>query len=215
MFLVVVYFQVKKERRAGARPASSSSAPAHCQFAVQLSSKGKCVHSVASWLLILYLKDLSIFLSLPLSFPCSPFSVLLLFPLLQSALGCTCYGGDSSTANTDLQPFFIATVLCGVWIQKNQIARKPEKSVSGKSGEQVCGSVNSRFFLPLLIIMIVNNFLSYSSHSSEVWEEKKEMSGLFKVANFVLGRRGILIRKYQIPVSLASPATPFTPIGQI
>ena len=75
----------------------------------------------------------------------------LLFPSLQSALGLHWKG--SSAANTHLQLFFIATVASWVWKQKNQIAGKPGKSVSGKSGEQVCGSVNSYVFpLPLLIV---------------------------------------------------------------
>lgn len=71
--------------------------------------------------------------------------------------------GHSSTANTNLQLFFIATVVSWVWRQKNQIARKPGKSVSGESGEQVCGSVNSCFFPAPLIIanckLCILNFL--------------------------------------------------------
>lgn len=72
--------------------------------------------------------------------------------------------GHSSTANTNLQLPFSATVATWVWKQKNQIARKPGKSVSGKSGEQVCGSVNSCFFLPFLIINDLSDVFLYSLH---------------------------------------------------
>lgn len=99
---------------------------------------------------ILYLKYLSIFLSLPPSFPCSLFSVPPpLSPPSSSSWLYMLMEGHGSAANTNLQLFFIATVVSWVWKQKNQIARKPGKSVSGKSGEQVCGSVNSYvFFCP-------------------------------------------------------------------
>lgn len=101
-------------------------------------------------LVVLYLKCLSIFLSLPLSFPCSLFSIP--HPPVSSWLFMLTEG-HGSTAQTKPQLFFIATLVSWVWKQKHQIARKPGKSVSGKSGEQVCGSVNSYvFFLPLLIM---------------------------------------------------------------
>ena len=97
---------------------------------------------------ISYLKYLSMSLSLPpppprslfLSPPLSPPSSRLLVYMLME--------GHSSAANAHLQLFFMATVVSWVWKQKNQIARKPGKSVSGKSGEQVCGSVNSYVFFP-------------------------------------------------------------------
>lgn len=156
---------------------SSTTPLSNCkyQFAAELLWRGRCVHNVASWFLILYLKYLSIFLSLPLSSPCSLF---FLFPSsspsLQSALDHMVMEGHSSTANTNLQLSFIATVVSWVWKQENQIARKPGKSVSGKSGEQVCGSVNSCFFLPFLMINNLNDFFFLYSYWSEVWEGKKK-----------------------------------------
>lgn len=113
-------------------------------------------------LLILYLKYLSIFsLFLPPSlapFFLSPSSLPL--PPVSSWVYML-MEGHSSTANTHLPLPFIATVVPWVWKQQNQIARKPGKSVSGKNGEQVCGSVNSCFFLPFLIINDLSDIFLY------------------------------------------------------
>lgn len=113
-------------------------------------------------LLILYLKYLSIF-SLFLSPSLAPFflspSSLPLPPV--SSWVYMLMEGHSSTANRNPQLPFSAALATWVWKQKNQIARNPGKSVSGKSGEQVCGSVNSCFFLPFLIINDLSDIFLY------------------------------------------------------
>lgn len=160
---------------------------------------------------LFYILNIWAFFSLFLSPSLAPlFSVLLFFPLLQSALGCTCYGRDSSTANKSTTFLHCHSALLGLDTGKPNSKKTWEVSLWKEWGTGVWECEFMFFPAPF------NNndckwLFSYSSHSSEVWEEKKEMFGLFKVANFVLGRRGILIWKYQIPVSLASPATPLHP----
>lgn len=156
-------------------------------------------------LLILYLKYLSIF-SLFLSPSLAPFSLsptLLPLPPVSSWVYML-MEGHSSTANTNLQLPFIATVVTWVWKQKIQIARKPGKSVSGKSGEQVCGSVNSCFFLPFLIINDLSDIFLYFFYQTLIRGVEREMFGLFKVLKIIRikrGKRDVLIWKCQISVS--------------
>lgn len=152
MFPVVVYFQVPKEWRAVVL-AWLLSASSNCQFAIKLSSKGEMCSQCCLMVFLFYILNIWAFFSLFLSPSLAPFFLSpssFPAPPVSSWL-CMLMEGHSSTANTNLQLFFIATVVSWVWKQKNQIARKPGKSVSGKSGEQVCGSVHS-CFLPLLII---------------------------------------------------------------
>lgn len=166
-------FQVKKEWRAVVL-ARLLSATANTSLQLNSCEEGD-VFTMLPHGFLFYILNIWAFFSLFLSPPLAPF---FLFPSsspsLQSALDHMVMEGHSSTANTNLQLSFIATVVSWVWKQENQIARKPGKSVSGKSGEQVCGSVNSCFFLPFLMINNLNDFFFLYSYWSEVWEGKKK-----------------------------------------